>query len=137
MSHVLLIALVAGAGFEVGDTKTTEAPPATKSDLVWSTPDVLGKAVDKTLVATGTKKGGRYVFHARGVCRWEGISLYTQFGMWNRSRIGSIFGIDFRVTFGSGERKHMSVGDRRPEQTELTFVADADDVPIRITDAWS
>src|SRR6185295_5467514 len=136
MLPALLVCLSFGAGFEVGDTKSPPPPAAKKADLVWSTSEVVEKAGDRTFVAAGTKKGERYVFHARGVCVWQSIALWTQFGPVRRARIGRIFGIDFRVQFGAGEKKMMNVGERRPEQTELTFVADSDDVAIRITDAW-
>src|SRR5262245_38700619 len=130
MSRLILLALL-GAGFEVGDTKAS--PPA-KSAFVWRTQEIVEKAGDKTFTAAGTKKGNRYVFHARGVCTWQSISLWTGYGMVRRQRIGNIFGIDFQVTIGNGDKKFMNVGARRPEITEVTFVADSDDVKIRVRD---
>lgn len=125
-----LILVVLAGGFEVGgDTKVAQ----TKSQLVWSTSELVEKGGDKTFTATGTRKGHRYLFRARGFCAWQGISLW---GLVTRQRIGRIFGIDFRVTFGAAERKIMNVGERKPEQTELELVADSDDVAIRITDSW-
>ena len=128
----MILALALRGGFEVGDTK----PAVTKSAFVWRTTEVVEKAGDKTFTATGTKKGGEYLFRARGVCAWPSITLWTHLGPVRRQRIADIFGIDFQVTFGGGERQFMNVGSRRPELTELKFTADSDDVKIRIRDAW-
>lgn len=57
-------------------------------------------------------------------------------GFIERERTERIFGIDFRVTFGSDKKQFLNVGERVPQQSELTFVADRDDVPISIVDAF-
>src|SRR4051812_3734581 len=101
MSRVILLALTLRAGFEVGDPKAP-APAPKKTELVWSTNEVVEKGGDRTFTATGTRRGQRYTFRARGVCVWQSITLYTRYGLVRRERIGEIFGIDFRVMLGSG-----------------------------------
>ena len=61
--------------FIPGTRLGTPAESLPPRSLVWSTADVLGKGVDRTLVATGTKAGQRYQFHAVGVCKWEGTPI--------------------------------------------------------------
>lgn len=129
-----LTLLILGGGFEVGGDAKAEAPAAPA--FVWRATEIVEKGGDKTFVATGTKKGHAYLFRARGVCIYQSLSLWSQWGLVRRQRVGRIFGIDFRVTFGAGERQIMSVGERKPEQTELAFTADSDDVAIRIQDNW-
>ena len=105
-------------------------------ELVWSVADRVGKGADRTFIATGTRKGTRYVFRARGQCWWAPLTLMTEQGPIVRERPNRIFGIDFRVTFGADEKRFMEVGEKEPLQTEVSFVADRDDVPVRIVDAW-
>ena len=109
---------------------------ADTGDLVWSTNAQLSRQSDRSFTATGTRKGQRYQFRARGVCSWEPVSYWI--GRHRISRIPSspIFGIDFRASFGSDQRRILNVGSGKPEQTELTFVADRDDVTIRDWDNW-
>ena len=102
-------------------------------DLIWQSSEALDKGANRTFVAVGTRRGTRYLFRARGVCETR---VWTRNGWTVRARSESIFGIDFRITFGSGEKQVLNVGDKKPEQTELAFVADGDDVPIRIRDNW-
>ena len=104
--------------------------------VVWSTHEKLGKGVNKTFVAKGTRRGESYVFHARGVCQWERMRVWTRRGPISRDRPEHIDGIEFRVTFGSGEHQFLEVGEKEAEQTELSFVADRDNVPIHIEDHW-
>ena len=111
------------------------AREASPGDLVWQTADQLEKGTNRTFVAVGTQKGGRYLFRARGVCDVK-VWTHTGRGWTIRSQSERIFGIDFRVTLGSGAKQILNVGDKKPEQTELAFVADRDDVPIHIQDSW-
>ena len=105
-------------------------------ELVWSTTEQVGKSADRTFVATGTRKGNRYVFRARGQCWWPPLTINTKYGPIVRERPDRIFGIDFRVIIGDDEKRFMDVGERTPQQTELPFVADRDDVTVHIVDAW-
>lgn len=105
-------------------------------DLVWHSPERIEKGASRTFVATGTRKGQKYLFRARGECRWLPRQIITRRGVIVRERADRIFGIDFRVSFGSDERRIMSVGERAPQQTELTFIADRDDVPVHVFDSW-
>lgn len=136
MSLVTLVVL----GQFIPGTKLVPDPPAPPPNLlVWRTDDVLGKGVNRTLVAKGTRAGQRYRFHATGVCKWEGTPIYFLGGPPGRMfrRSSSIFGIDFRVQFGAtGERQLLNVGSSRPEETNLEFVADTDDAQIRVFDNW-
>jgi hypothetical protein len=114
-----------------------EAPP--ERPFYWTTPDVLGRGADRTFVIKGTRAGGRYRFQATGVCKWEGIPMHFVGGPPHRMfrRTGHIFGIDFRIQFGSSpEKVILNVGTNRPEQTALDFVADRDDVAVRVFDNW-
>ncbi|MBL8952150.1 MAG: hypothetical protein JNK82_15315 [Myxococcaceae bacterium] len=139
-----LTLLVLAGGFEVGDEAAKKPTGSVKTDsvtgepaaetAVWKTSEVVEKGGDKTFTATGTKKGVTYVFKARGFC--VNPSRTPWLGTVRRGRPDRIFGIDFRVTFGGGERQLMNVGERRPLDTALTFTADADDVAIRIEDYW-
>lgn len=114
-----------------------EAPP--ERPFYWASPDVLGKGVDRVFVIKGTKAGQRYRFQATGVCKWEGTPVYFVGGPPGRTfrHTGTIFGIDFRVQFGaSAEKVLLNVGAHRPERTAIDFVADRDDVQIRVFDNW-
>ena len=103
--------------------------------VVWRTSQTLQKGDDTTFIAKGTRKGRRYVFHARGVCGWP-----SKYGCARRGNVtlgrGDIFGIEFRVTIGRGDHQFLNVGTKKPELTELEFVADSNDVPIRLEDHW-
>jgi len=105
-------------------------------DLIWQSGEQLSKGTQRTFVAVGTKKGTRYVFRAQGQCWWIPLRIPTKTGFIERERTERIFGIDFRVTFGSDTKQFLNVGERVPQQSELTFVADRDDVPISIVDAF-
>lgn len=112
-----------------------DAPPG---DLVWSTSETLGRGVDRTFVVPGTRKGARYLFKARGVCQWEPIQFPVRFA-WPPvvvQRRSTIFGIDFRVVFGANDPRLLAVGDGKPERSAIAFVADRDDVTVRIYDNW-
>ena len=119
---------------------TAPEPPLTPpSTLVWRTDDVLGRGADRSFIATGTRAGQRYRLKATGVCKWEGTPVYFVGGPPGRvfRRTGHIFGIDFRVQLGgSPDKQILEVGAHRPEETALDFVADHDDVPLRIFDNW-
>jgi hypothetical protein len=128
-----VIALAFAAGFQVGDTRP---PPPPKNLLVWRADDVVEKGGDKTFIAFGTRKGGHYVFRARRECTQQAVAVYTGYGVVWRRHSSDIFGIDFRITFGQGEKLIMNVGNRKPEQTELAFTATEDNVQIRIRDNW-
>lgn len=108
---------------------------AAPGELVWRSPDTLGKGVSHTYTAIGTRKGEAYVFRARGECRWSPKQIVTRYGTILRDRPDRIFGIDFRVKFGEQEKRFLDVGEAQPVQTELVFVADRDDVTVQIVDA--
>ena len=116
-----------------------DAVPAPRpGDLIWKTSATVEKGGDETFVTTGTRAGQRYLFRARGICKLKpgAVWLGVPFGWRERERKESIFGIDFRVVFGSGDPRMMQVGDGKVDRTELVFVADRDDTPIRIVDHW-
>ncbi len=119
-------------------TLLADATPERPGTLVWKTSETVGKNGDKVLSAAGTRQGHRYVFRSRGVCRWRPVKIWLDFpfGWVNYEKKESIFGIDFRVTFGGGEPQVLNVGSSKTEQTELSFVADKDDASIRIEDHW-
>lgn len=110
--------------------------PPMPGDLIWQSGEQLHKGAQQTFVAVRTKKGTRYVFRAQGQCWWPPLRIATKTGFIERERTERIFGIDFRVTFGSDTKQFLNVGERVPQQSELTFVADRDDVPISIVDAF-
>ncbi len=103
---------------------------------MWSTAEQVGRAANRTFVATGTRKGNRYLFRARGQCWWAPLTIMTRQGPIVRPRTDRIFGIDFRVIFGADDKRFLNVGERVPAQTELSFIADRDDVPVHIVDAF-
>ena len=105
-------------------------------DLIWSSGERLEKGANRTFVVTGTRKGQKYLFRARGECRWLPLKVRTKHGFIDRERTERIFGIDFRATLGSSDKQFLNVGERVPEQTEFTFVADRDDVPVHLEDAF-
>src|SRR5439155_26495537 len=94
------------------------------SDLVWSTPDILSKGSDRTFTATGTRKGQRYRFRARGVCSWGPMTVWTGRSWVTRSSTSPVFGIDFRASFGSDQRRILNVGSGKSERSEIIFTAD-------------
>jgi hypothetical protein len=123
-----------------------DAAPERSGDLVWTTSAVVVKGGDQTFAVKGTLQGHRYVFRARGMCRREPRQMMLWVptgshgvGFWNfmwRERRDAIFGIDFRVAFGAEEPQVLRVGENKPDQSEIAFVADRDDVPIRVLDHW-
>ncbi len=125
--HRLAAALIALAAAQ------TAARPG---DLVWSTDEVLAKGTDHTFTAKGTRKGGRYLFKARGECKWEPMVVWMVRRWVYVRRQRPIFGITFKVAFGSGEAVLLKVGENRPESNAIEFVADRDDLPIRVMDTW-
>lgn len=127
MIRLLVIAVLLG----------DDSPPERPGDLVWRTTEVVEKGGDKTFMATGTRKGHRYVFRSRGLCQRKQWPVWVPYGMPRRPyRQEWMFGLDFRVTFGGQPSRGLEVGEGKPAKTELTFTADRDDLPIRIEDHW-
>ncbi len=134
-----LVGLMLLGQFVPGTKLVTEPEAPAPRPFYWSTPEVLGRGVDRTFVIKGTRAGQRYRFQATGVCRWEGTPVYFVGGPVGRSfrKTGHIFGIDFRVLFGaSGEKRLLTVGTNRPEQSAIDFVAERDDEVVRVLDNW-
>ena len=127
---------------------SADPPKERPGDLVWATPESLQKGGDRTFMALGTREGHRYIFRARGRCDRDPIvTLSTVAPLQGgparglpiaviRPQPEPIFGIDFRVIFGSLPHRFLNMGEGKPEQTELTFIADRDDLPIRLSDHW-
>jgi hypothetical protein len=104
--------------------------------VVWSTGDTLRSGDDRTFTAKGTVKGQSYVFRASGQCKWEPKVIRTRRRVIRRDRPDRIFGIDFRVEFGNQEKRFLEVGEAETLETELEFVADSDDMKLRVFDAF-
>ena len=103
---------------------------------VWASQETLTKGANRTFVAKGTRAGQTYVFRARGQCKWQPKILRTRRGRIKRDRPDGIFGIDFRVKFGEQEKRFLDVGEGEPLDSALVFVADEDDVKVRVFDAF-
>lgn len=113
----------------------------TAEPTVWATGEALGKGADRTFKAKGTKKGATYRLRARGQCTWPVQEVRTvdeegRESLVKRQKKEAIFGIDFRVKIGAQGHQFLEVGDQKPLETDLQFVADADDVAIRVYDNW-
>jgi hypothetical protein len=104
--------------------------------VVWKSNDTLKEGADKTFIAKGTRKGTTYVFKARGLCKWQPKRLRTRRGSIKRDRPDRIFGIDFRVMFGEQEKQFLEVGEAESLETSLVFVADQNDMRVRVFDAF-
>ncbi len=91
----------------------------------------VGMGESRSFVASGLVPGQTYVFHASGSCR--------RVRMRRADVRRDVFGIDFRVQFGSSaESRALRLGQEGSrDESHVPFVADASEVVIRVFDSSS
>lgn len=112
-----------------------EAPLTGEGRLVWSAHAGLWTGGQGRWAATGTRRGHTYVFEAIGYCHQP--SSWHEPGHWRHRRKlagTSFFGIDWNVEIGSMPKRNLSIDDQERTSTKFEFVADADNVSIRVYD---
>jgi len=84
----------------------------------------------------GARAGQEYVFSASGECTRKAKKKAGR-GKVREDPKRSIFGVDFAVQFGQQAPRQLHPGQHKTEETTLRFVADEDDVAIRVFDRSS
>jgi tetratricopeptide (TPR) repeat protein len=110
-------------------------PPLESGRVVASFDGTLSLGADRTFNARGLRKGTSYVFRASGQCSREDrvIMVDTNVAI-RRERKESIFGIDFAVQFGTHDPRQLSAGQYQQDFNQIEFIADAEEMPIRVFD---
>jgi hypothetical protein len=108
-------------------------PPLDSGKVLATCAEAVGLGQERAFVVDALRPGELYLFRARGVCSRESLTCELTPRLVQRTH-GRIVGVDFAVEVGRQPPRQLSAGHNEPEDNELTFVADAEEIQIRIFD---
>jgi len=116
-------------------------PPAVSSSggrTLQSFPETVELHGDKSFVIRGLTKGQQYIFRADGECKHKKkVIQFDDGSTYIRQNRSPIFGVDFRVQFGSQEQRQIYTGEGKPDHNDISFVAERSEMSIHVFDQSS
>jgi len=114
--------------------------PAPRSgEVIAKFPNSIQRRGKDELKVRGLVPGRPYVFRATGTCERELKEFTDEEGnVYRRRGLADVFGLDFRVQFGSSASRSLSMGTGgKREENRIEFVAEEAEMRIRVFDESS
>ena len=108
-------------------------PSQESGKVVASFSEIVSLGEEQTFTATGLHPSQLYVLRAYGFCENEAErACDLRAARFIPERRAPIAGVDFSVQFGGQEPRPLVAGVDGPERNELSFVADSEEMEIRV-----